>query len=300
MNTRTGTTLIVALILIVGGSVWYANTRTPFTPLPQAQGADYKNATYVIEGQPVTLVNGSSTVPAAPGSASNTVTTYFGNEAAGDLNNDGVPDEAFLLTQNGGGSGTFYYVVAALKTAAGYQGTNAILLGDRIAPQTTQIEDGQIVVNYADRGPSEPMTAQPSIGVSKYLQVASGTLAEIPANEYAAGNLLLGTSASAKLGTYLVGSNGKTLYLFAKDTPAGLTECVATCAENWPPYIVATTSVLKNVQAGIAGDVGTFARSDNTLQVTYKGLPLYYSKLDAKSGDTKGQGASNLWSVAKP
>ena len=84
--------------------------------------ADYKNATYTIEGQPVTLVDGYAEVPAAPGSASKTVTQYFGNEAVGDLNGDGVPDVAFLLTQNGGGSGTFYYVVAALKTAEDIKG----------------------------------------------------------------------------------------------------------------------------------------------------------------------------------
>ncbi len=101
---------------------------------------------------------------------------YFGNEAVGDLNGDGVPDVAFIFTQSGGGSGTFYYVVAALKEVQGYQGTNAVLLGDRIAPQTTEIKDGQLIVNYADRKPNEPMTAQPSVGVSKYLRVQGTTL----------------------------------------------------------------------------------------------------------------------------
>jgi membrane-bound inhibitor of C-type lysozyme len=138
--------------------------------------ADYKNATYVIEGQPVMLVNGRAETAAAPGSASQTVTQYFGNEATGDLNGDGVPDVAFLLTQNSGGSGMFYYVVVALKTTNNYQGTNAILLGDRIAPQTTEIKNGQLIVNYADRAAGEPMTAQPSVGVSKYFKVEGTTL----------------------------------------------------------------------------------------------------------------------------
>lgn len=137
--------------------------------------ADYKNTTYIIEGQSVTLTDGRAETTVAPGSASKTVTQYFGNEATGDLNNDGTPDVAFLLTQDAGGSGTFYYVVVALKTSDGYQGTNAILLGDRIAPQTTEIREGQLIVNYADRKPDEPMTAQPSVGVSKYLKV-EGTI----------------------------------------------------------------------------------------------------------------------------
>ncbi len=147
----------------------------------------YKDITYTIEGQPVTLTNGFSEVETAPdstgspqaGSASKIVTKYFGNYAEGDVNEDGVSDIAFLLTQTTGGSGTFYYVVVALKTDTGYTGTNAVLLGDRIAPQTTEIRDGEVIVNYAERKPDEPMTASPSMGVSKYLQVSGTTLVEI-------------------------------------------------------------------------------------------------------------------------
>jgi hypothetical protein len=47
-----------------------------------------------------------------------------------------------------------------------------------VAPQTSQVRDGELVVNYADRRPGEPMTTQPSIGVSKYLKVADGKLVE--------------------------------------------------------------------------------------------------------------------------
>lgn len=81
-----------------------------------------------------------------------------------------------MLTQDGGGSETFFYVAVALKTEAGYQGTNAILLGDRIAPQPTFIENGMIVVNYADRKAGEPVTTPPSWGVSKCLKVIDGKL----------------------------------------------------------------------------------------------------------------------------
>jgi hypothetical protein len=132
----------------------------------------YKDATYIIEGNPVTLVNGNAEREVATGSASKIVTTYFGNEAVGDLDGDGKDDIAFLLTQNTGGTGIFYYVAVGLKTDTGYQGTNAVLLGDRIAPQTTEIRDGQITVNYAERAEGEPMTTQPSVGVSKYLKVS--------------------------------------------------------------------------------------------------------------------------------
>lgn len=153
---------------------------------PQDQGSSqddavvsFKDATYVIEGQPVVLVNGVATTSTASGSASKTVTQYFGNDATGDLNGDGLPDTAFVLTQNGGGSGTFYYIVVALRSGTGYVGTNAVLLGDRIAPQTTQIKDGMLVVNYADRNSDEPMSTQPSVGVTKYLKVKDSALVSV-------------------------------------------------------------------------------------------------------------------------
>ncbi len=180
MNKQTGVAIavIAAAVIAVGGWFWYAGTAKAPTQAPGI-AADYKNGTYLIDGQAVTLVGGRASTPAAPGSASQVVTQYFGNEATGDLNGDGTPDTAFILTQSGGGSGIFYYVVAALKTAGGYQGTNAVLLGDRVAPQTTQISGGEVVANYAERKAGEPMTTQPSVGVSKYLRIVAGTLVEV-------------------------------------------------------------------------------------------------------------------------
>jgi hypothetical protein len=165
--------IIILIIMLTGGACWYVISR----PTPTEIG--YKDATYVIEGKSVALRNGAAQEPAAPGSTSVVTTKYFGNEATGDLNGDGVPDVAFLLTQDGGASGTFYYIVAALATKTGYAGTNAVLLGDRIAPQNTQIRNGEIIVNYADRKPTDPMTTQPSVGVSKYVRIQNGALTEV-------------------------------------------------------------------------------------------------------------------------
>lgn len=153
-------------------------TGTGTPAAPAAGAADARNATYLIEGKEVTLVDGVAEVEAAPGSASKITTRYFGNEATGDLNGDGHPDIAVILTQDGGGSGTFFYVAVALHSDSGYIGTNAVLLGDRVAPQPTEIRDGEVIANYAGRAPGEPMTAQPSVGTSKYLVVRDGTLVE--------------------------------------------------------------------------------------------------------------------------
>ncbi len=289
----------VILLAALGGWYWLGHSPAPVAHTPKVVHTDYKNTTYIIDGQPVTLVNGQAETPAAPGSAEKIITQVFGNEATGDLSGDGLSDTALILMQSTGGSGTFFYAVVALATTSGAIGTNAILLGDRIAPQATQVEYGEAVFNYADRAAGEPMSAQPSTGVSKYLYVTHGTLAEIPANMYAGGNLLLGTDASKKLGTYLIGSSGKTIYMITKGLPQ-ISDCVEQCALNWPPYLVATTSALANVQAGIPGAVGSALRADGSLQVTYKGNPLYFFKNDVNSGDTLGQGVGNMWAVVAP
>ncbi len=166
------------VVVIAALGFWYISGGIALAP--KEINGDYKTLTYTVEGKPVALLNGQAEVFAAPGSASKVLTSYFGNEAAGDLNGDGTSDMAFILTQNSGGSGTFYYVVAALKTKDGYRGTNAVLLGDRIAPQTTEIKEGKLIVNYAERKRDEPMTAQPSVGMSKYLQVSGDALSEVP------------------------------------------------------------------------------------------------------------------------
>jgi hypothetical protein len=181
MKIHTVVGVIIVLILACGVWYWLSNNGGVATKSLPATAADYKNTTYTIEGQPVALVGGHAETPAAPGSTDTVTTDYFGNDATGDLNGDGVPDTAFIVYQNPGGTGTFFYVVAALKTATGYQGTNAILLGDRIAPQTTEIKNGELIVNYTDRAASDPMAAEPSVGVSKYLKVQGTTLVEAPA-----------------------------------------------------------------------------------------------------------------------
>lgn len=172
---------IIIVLAIIGIALWQADIahapQSGQTPIQAADG--YKNATYDFDGSPITLTDGKAETQIAPGSASKLITQYFGNEATGDVNNDGVPDIAFLVTQQGGGSGTFFYLVAALKTQNGYQGTNAVLLGDRIAPQSTQIANNMITVNYAIRKPGQPMTAQPSVGVSRHFTVQNNILAEI-------------------------------------------------------------------------------------------------------------------------
>jgi hypothetical protein len=146
----------------------------------QKKSFDYLNATYSVDGNSVTLLNGRAEEEVVVGSAIKKVTVVWGETNWVDLNGDGKEDVVFLLTQNMGGSGTFYYVVVALGGENHkIVGTNAILLGDRIAPQNINIENGIIMVNYAERRKDEPMAATPSVGATKYLVVINGTLKEL-------------------------------------------------------------------------------------------------------------------------
>jgi len=77
------------------------------------------------------------------------ITKYFGNEADGDLNNDGKADAAFLLTQESAAA-EFSIILRSLWPTTMAIRLNAIVLEDRIAPQSTEINQGVITVNYAE------------------------------------------------------------------------------------------------------------------------------------------------------
>ncbi|MFA7315933.1 MAG: hypothetical protein WC059_04005 [Candidatus Paceibacterota bacterium] len=161
------TTLL--LILIVGFYLFNGHKEPNIVK-------DYKNTTYQIDGKMVTLVNGVSETAIVPDSASKIITRYFGNDFKTDLNNDGREDIVFILTQELGGSGVFFYAVSALNTEKGYVGSDGYLLGDRIAPQnigasTNPRHKNVLMVDYKDRAQNDPMTTAPHISKSVYLKL---------------------------------------------------------------------------------------------------------------------------------
>jgi predicted lipoprotein with Yx(FWY)xxD motif len=122
---------------------------------------------------------------------------------------------------------------------------------------------------------------------------ASGALAQ-----YSSSTAAVGLGHSDELGDYLVGPDGMTLYLFARD-PLGESVCSDTCAENWPPFTVDSADGLSAAE-GIPGELGTIEREDGALQVTYNDIPLYYWARDDAPGDTTGQGVGGVWWVLPP
>jgi len=92
----------------------------------------------------------------------------------------------------------------------------------------------------------------------------------------------------------LTSSYGKTIYTFDKDQAgSGKSECVSTCADNWPPVYV---------EAGImlSGNFSSISRNDGQKQLTYKGKPLYFFAKDKNPGDKTGDNVNNVWHVVTP
>lgn len=106
--------------------------------------------------------------------------------------------------------------------------------------------------------------------------------------------------ASTSLGNVLVDSQGRTIYLFQKDSGTK-SACSGACAVAWPPV---RTSAKPTVGSGLtASKVGTTPRSDGKPQVTYNGHPLYLFQNDQTAGDANGQGVNAFgaaWYVMSP
>jgi predicted lipoprotein with Yx(FWY)xxD motif len=106
--------------------------------------------------------------------------------------------------------------------------------------------------------------------------------------------------ANVGLGKILVNSQGRTLYLFKKDTSTTST-CLGACAVNWPPLRASRKPTLSS--GANASLVSTATRSDGKTQVIYNGHPLYLFSGDQKAGDTNGEGVNafgGLWYAVSP
>ncbi len=103
------------------------------------------------------------------------------------------------------------------------------------------------------------------------------------------------------LGKILVDSQGRTLYLFQKDSGPTST-CYQACAAVWPP--VTTSGKPKAGSGASASQLSTTQRTDGQTQAVYHGHPLYYYAPDAQQpGSTKGEGLKQFgaeWYVLSP
>ena len=93
--------------------------------------------------------------------------------------------------------------------------------------------------------------------------------------------------ANTGLGSILVDSPGRTLYLFEADSGTK-SACSGACAAAWPPLLAhGKPTVGSGLNASL---IGTAKRSNGAVQVTYNGHPLYLFVKDTAAGQTTGQG----------
>jgi predicted lipoprotein with Yx(FWY)xxD motif len=102
--------------------------------------------------------------------------------------------------------------------------------------------------------------------------------------------------ANSSLGSILVESSGRTVYLFEADSGTK-----SACATAWPPLLAKDTPT---AGTGLtASRLGTITRSGGNRQATYNGYPFYLYVGDKKPGDVNGQGVTALgaaWYVVSP
>jgi predicted lipoprotein with Yx(FWY)xxD motif len=133
---------------------------------------------------------------------------------------------------------------------------------------------------------------------------AGGGSSAASASAAASGSAVPGTTYQLKVGTTsagqaLTGTDGKTLYFFARDAN-GTSACTGDCPSTWPPFTLAngaTVTAGDGVQSPL---IGSITRADGSKQVTYGGHPLYYYGADAAAGDANGEGLLGVWFIADP
>jgi predicted lipoprotein with Yx(FWY)xxD motif len=105
---------------------------------------------------------------------------------------------------------------------------------------------------------------------------------------------------STQYGRVLSTRRGLALYSFAADGQ-GRSRCYGECAIRWPPL---TTPGQPGARAPARGRLlGTTRRRDGSLQVTYRGHPLYRYVGDRRAGQVLCQNVAEfggLWTVVTP
>jgi predicted lipoprotein with Yx(FWY)xxD motif len=262
---------------------------------------------------PVIPVTGLSTdTPAAAMPSGPAAVNVGQNATLGSFLVDSKGMTLYIYTKDTPNTSTCYggcasYWPALLTAGAPVAGTGvtAGLLG------TTARTDGTTQVTYngwplyyfvSDKAAGDT-TGQGSKNVWYVIDPTGKSVTGVPvpaataAPAAASAGSLVNLGQNSALGSFLVDSNGMTLYVFSNDT-ANTSNCSGTCSTNWPPLLTNGAPVAgMGVNAAL---LGSLTRADGGIQVTYNGMPLYTFAGDKAAGDTKGQAVKNVWHVLDP
>jgi predicted lipoprotein with Yx(FWY)xxD motif len=107
--------------------------------------------------------------------------------------------------------------------------------------------------------------------------------------------LTLGSTSNPALGERLVvNAQGRTLYTLSPETSRHLLCKTSECLRFWPPVTVGSSKTKLKDGPGTHGRLGIMRRSNGTLQVTLRGLPLYRYSKDHAKGDANGEGIESF------
>ncbi|HEX7609455.1 MAG TPA: hypothetical protein VF380_02170 [Solirubrobacteraceae bacterium] len=125
---------------------------------------------------------------------------------------------------------------------------------------------------------------------SKSSSEASGAPATTAASSSGEAAAVVKSAANSTLGTtVLVNSSGMTLYSLSGEQGGKFICTSSACLQVWHPLTVSS-----GTPSGSVGSLATVKRSDGTVQVTYKGMPLYTFAADQSAGEAKGQGLKDV------
>lgn len=177
-HTKAYIGLVVLALLLLIGAMYYMRQEAQLGYASKNPVEQYKNGTYTINGEPVTLQNGASEKEINISSALKvkSFTNYFGKELITDLNGDNVNDAAIIITQNNNTGKIEYYMVVVITTTDGYATTNSIFIENDIAPETPTLKNGAISVQYLKEG--ELVTKSYAINNNVLIEMQQETLLE--------------------------------------------------------------------------------------------------------------------------
>ena len=101
------------------------------------------------------------------------------------------------------------------------------------------------------------------------------------------------------LALYLGSGAGMTLYTYANDTSGAepVSACTGACLDTYAPFSTHSISAVSSLDTS---DIALFVRPDDgSLQVAYKGAPLYVAAADLHPGDRLGT-ETDVWAIVTP
>lgn len=142
---------------------------------------DLRNAEYPIDitkSGKARLKDGYFEETISPDTATKTKIWLGRERVLGDLNGDRLDDAVVTLIVDSGGSGLFTYLTAVISEDGKSKPIGSVFIGDRIIVSSLIIRKGEVIVEFLTRGADEPMTAKPTVNVTKRFIVQDNQLVE--------------------------------------------------------------------------------------------------------------------------